>query len=81
LVICGEELVSFEVGNEVKVIAVKLDPQSLKRTITRLKDFEIENLLVTSAIDDMINKDMKSILQSICNKNLTIVDSIDFTTI
>lgn len=83
LIICGEELVSFEVGKSIKVMSVKLDSVKIMSTVTKLESNKVtaNTITITSSISDLMNKEVRNKLNKMCNKNLIEVDSVDFTAI
>lgn len=80
LVICGEELVSFEVANKLKVVSVKLDPMKVRYTVSNvLKEVKPNEIIISASVDDMLTKEDKK--QMAKDYTVLVVDTIDFTTI
>jgi hypothetical protein len=66
VVLCGTELVSFEVGKKIKFISTPIETLELKKTVTYIQNNIVcENLLVSESVYELLNGDLKSRLKEV----------------
>jgi hypothetical protein len=79
VIICGEEMPAFEVGNHVKVVPISADPLSIRARIYHLQDeIECKEMIIVASIYDIMNDDLHLKVKYMTKLNVERVDTITY---